>query len=150
VRECTTEPRCVDFSVLADGTNPRIEQGHTIEVFDHLGNPQPGTEVPTWGPVTGLHLWFRSTIALAAPTGLVRVTIAHFSTGATVTAFDGGGTQVAQATVVGPQGVPIEVTLAAPGITRLEIDCPNDENLLVKLCVEDGAEGTSGDQPHSA
>ena len=63
-----------------------------------------------------------------------------------MTAFDGGGTQVAQTTVVGPQGVPIEVILSAPGIARLEIDCPNDENLLVKLCVEDAAKskGTEG------
>jgi hypothetical protein len=136
IQVCPREDECLDFAVLQDGANPRVEQGHRIEVSD-LNGPRPSTEIRTWGAITGLHLWHHTVIELAAPTDEVRLTIGRFATAGTVTAFDGGGTQLTQVPITGPQNVPIEVVVAATGIARLEIDCPQDEHLLVKLCTRD-------------
>ena len=40
VQECSPTSACVDFSALTAGANPRVEQGHRFEVFDHTGTPQ--------------------------------------------------------------------------------------------------------------
>ena len=136
IQVCTGVDDCVEFASLQDGSNPRFEQGHRIEVSD-LSGPRPTTEIRTWGTITGLHLWHHTVIDLAAPADEVRLTIGLFATPGTVTAFDSGGGQLTQVAIAGPQNVPIEVVVAAPGIARLEIDCPADEHLLVKLCIHD-------------
>jgi hypothetical protein len=136
IQACPQQPSCVDFTGLLDSTNPRIEQGHRFEVFDHQGNPQPTTEIRTWGNVTGLHLWFRTVIDLAAPASVVRLTVGRFATEGTATAFDSTGAQVAQILIAGPQNMPLVLSLPGPDIVRVEISCPQDEHLLTQICVE--------------
>ncbi len=138
VQECSPTSACVDFSVLTAGANPRVEQGHRFEVFDHTGTPQPQTDVVTWGAITGLHLWYRTTVELAAPADAVRLTLGIFATPGTVTAFDAGGAVIATVPIVGPQNMPVQVVVPGPGIASLAIECPSDEHLLVELCVERG------------
>jgi hypothetical protein len=133
---CSPKSACVDFSVLGTGPNPRVEQGHRFEVFDHNGAPVPQTDVLQWGAITGMQLSFRTTVELAAPADAVRLTVGVFATPGTVSAFDQGGTLIVQVPIAGPQNVPIQVVVPGPGIARLEIDCPSDEHLLVELCVE--------------
>ncbi len=135
---CKPQSACVDFSVLSTGTNPRVEQGHRFEVFDHTGTPVAQTDVVTWGAVTGMQLWFRTTVELAAPADAVRLTVGVFATPGTVSAFDQSGTLIVQVPIVGPQNVPIQVVVPGPGIARLDVECPSDEHLLVEMCVETG------------
>ena len=134
IQVCPGGHECLELATLQDGSNPRVEQGHRIEVSD-LNGVRPTTEIRTWGTITGLHLWHHTVIEVAASTDEARLTIGLFATPGTVTAFDGGGTQLTQVPISGPQNVPLEIVVAAPGITRLEIDCPQDEHLLVKLCI---------------
>ena len=134
VQECPGTEDCLDLALLQDGVNPRVEQGHRIEVSD-LNGLRPSTEIRTWGIVAGLHLWHHTTIDLASPADEVRLTIGRFAAPGTVTAFDAGGGRLTQVAITGPQNMPIEVVVAAAGIARLEIDCQQDEHLLVKLCL---------------
>ncbi len=126
---------CVHFEQPASGPNPRVEQGHTIEVFDAAGAPRPNTEVQTWGSITGLHMWFRTEVRLAAPVGTVRLTFGRFAREGVATAFDSGGAQVDQATISGPQDTAITVALSGSDIASIVIECPEDEHLMQKLCV---------------
>ncbi len=137
VRECPDTDGCLDFAPLQDGANPRIEQGHRIEVSDHNG-PRAGTEIRTWVTVTGLHLWHHTAIDLASPADEARLTIARFASAltGTVTAFDAAGTVLTQVPITGPQNTAAVVVVPAAGMARLEIDCPQDEHLLVKLCLD--------------
>lgn len=139
VQVCPGGDDCLELASLQDGANPRVEQGHRIEVSD-LNGLRPSTEIRSWGTITGLHLWHHTVIDLAAPVDEVRLTIGLFATPGNVNAFDAGGNQLTQVPIAGPQNVPIEIVVAAPGTTRLEIDCPQDEHLLVKLCLRDAAE----------
>jgi hypothetical protein len=142
---CAPKTACVDFSVLGSGPNPRVEQGHQFEVFDHNGTPLPQTDVLTWGSVTGMNLSFRTTVTLAAPADAVRLTFGIFATPGTVSAFDASGALIVQVPIVGPQNLPIQVVVPGPGIARLEIDCPSNEHLLVELCIERGVQKPPGE-----
>lgn len=134
VRACEGDDGCVEFSTLGSEANPRVEAGTTFTVAD-LGGPVAGTEVVTWGGTTGLHLWHSTTIDLAQPTDQVELVMAHFSSPASVTAFDSSGAAVSGATMGPVQGVPQTLVLTAPGIARLVVDAPQDETLLLRLCV---------------
>ncbi len=135
---CSPRSACVDFSVLSTDANPRVEQGHRFEVFDQNGAPVPRTDVLRWGAITGMQLWFRTTVELAAPADAVRLTVGVFARPGTVSAFDQNGTLIVQVPIAGPQNVPIQVVVPGPGIASLAIDCPSDEHLLVEMCVETG------------
>jgi len=134
LRECGRHEDCIELATLAGGGNPRVEHGHTIEVSD-LSGLRPTTDIVTWGTVTGLHVWHHTTIDLAAPADQVVLTVALFATPGTVTAFDAAGSVVALVPIVGPQNMPIDVVVSGTDIVRIEIDCPQDEHLLLKLCV---------------
>lgn len=54
----------------------------------------------------------------------------------TIRAFDANGTVVATVGISGPQNVASAWSLTAPQIVRVEIECPQDEHLLVELCVD--------------
>ena len=133
---CATGPECLELGQLSNGANPRVEQGHRIEVFDHAGSPMPNTEIRTWGTITGLHLWYRTEIQLAAPARRVRLTLGRFAEEGTVTAIDSAGNTVDQELVSGPQNTAITVQLAGNDIARVVIECPQDEHLLQQFCVE--------------
>jgi hypothetical protein len=136
LQECGKRTACIDFGRLADGSNPRVEQGHRIEVFDASGTAQPTTEIRTWGTISGLHLWYRTEVVLSAPASKVVLTIGRFATEGKVTAYSSSGAALVTVPIAGPQNTPLQVVVPGPGIVRLEIECPSDEHLLQQMCVE--------------
>jgi hypothetical protein len=75
-----------------------------------------------------------SKITLAAPAGAVDITLVHFSTPATITAFDASATAVDSATMT-VANTPEALHMTGSGITTLLIDAPQDQTLILELCV---------------
>jgi hypothetical protein len=127
--------KCLDLTTFPQGShaNPWSVGGHLFHVIDGSGNPAPTADVTTLGGLTGLHAGFQTKITLAAPASAVDITLAHFSTPATVTAFDASATPVASATTT-VQGAPETLHLTGAGITTLLVDAPRDETLILELC----------------
>ncbi|MFF0014125.1 hypothetical protein [Streptomyces sp. NPDC005374] len=137
VRECPPVPDCVGFTVAGSGANPRVEGAATIEISD-VNGPVPTSWIRTWGGHTGLHLVRSATVTFAAPVSQVEVTLVHFKTPATATAFDTAGAQLAAVTMAVPQQMPETLVLTAPGLALVVIDSPQDEVLMSRLCVRAG------------
>jgi hypothetical protein len=129
--------RCTDFRAFGAGShaNPWVVDGHTYTVFDHTGTPTATTEIRTWGASTGLDMSFRTQVDLTAPASAVDATLVHFAQPATVTALDAGGTVVDSQVMTAPGGSPQTLHLAGAGITTVVVEPPNDETLLLELCV---------------
>ncbi|WP_103960053.1 hypothetical protein [Nonomuraea solani] len=115
----------------------------TFTVFEGAGAPSPGTQVVTWGGSTGLILNRAASVLFPAPIGQVEVTLVHFSQPARVTAFDSGGNIVSTVTMTAPPGVTQTMTLNGPDIGKLEIECPQGETLLTRLCPAPAGTGHS-------
>lgn len=128
--------KCLDFTGFALGShaNPWTVGGHSFHVIDGSGNPASSADVITLGGFTGLHAGFQTKITLAAPASAVDITLVHFSTPATVTAFDGSATAVDSATMT-VANTPETLHLTGSGITTLLVDAPQDETLILELCV---------------
>jgi hypothetical protein len=115
-------------------TNPWTVSGHTFQVLDHTGSPTATADVVTWGGVTGLNASFQTRISLAAPVTAVDITLAHFSTPATVTALDGAGNTVDTDTMSVAGGTPQTLHLDGGLIESLVVDAPANETLILELC----------------
>ena len=128
--------KCLDFTgfPLGSHANPWTVGGHSFQVIDGSGNPAASADVVTLGGFTGLHAGFQTRITLAAPASAVDITLAHFSTPATVTAFDASATAVDSATMT-VANAPETLHLTGSGITTLLVDAPQDETLILELCV---------------
>lgn len=133
VRACEPVTECLTFATEGFDSNPRVLGPVTIETRDTNGGPAQ-TEVVTWSGHTGLHLWHSSRLTFAVPVSRVELTLVHFSTGPTVTAYDANGAAVS--TVVGSpiQRTPETLVLTGPGIVTVEVDAPSDEVLMMRLC----------------
>ncbi len=118
----------------ASHPNPWTVGGHTFTVSDHTGTPTPDANVVTWGGTTGLNAGFGTRIDLGTPaTTGVDLTLVHFASPATVTAYDASGTAVDTETMtVG--GTPETLHLTG-AITTLVVTPPNDETLILEVCV---------------
>jgi hypothetical protein len=134
VRTCRTDRSCVDFDLVGDDANPRSVGGLTVETRD-LNGPTPATSVVTWGAWTGLHLWHETEIVLAQPVARAEVTVVQFAMPPTARALDAGGATIATVSATAPQQVPETLVLTAPGITRLIVSSPQDEVLLLQVCL---------------
>lgn len=127
---------CVELAALQEGPYPNPWQvgGHTVEVRDHTHAPTPSADVVTWDSHTGLNVSFETRVQLGtAAAGGVEVTLVHFSSPATVIGLDAHGTVVDSASMTG-QG-PETLSLTGP-IDRLVIRAPQNETLLLRLCVD--------------
>lgn len=133
VRSCDPVVECITFDLVGEDQNPRVIGPVTIETRD-LNGPVATTAVVTWAGTTGLHLFHSSTITFAPPVSRVELTLVHFSTAPSATAYDGNGNIVASTTVTAGQQVPETVTLTGAGITTVEVDAPDDEVLLTRIC----------------
>jgi hypothetical protein len=133
VRNCAPSRECVSFTVVGTDVNPRTVGQVTVETRDANG-PTAQTSVVTWGTATGLHMWFSSTISFAQPVSRVEVTLVHFASPATATAFDASGAAVATATMTAGQQVPETLVLSGTGITAVVVDSPNDDVLMPQVC----------------
>ena len=127
--------RCLDFTGFPVGShaNPWSVGGHSFHVIDGSGSPASSADVVTLGGFTGLHAGFQTKITLAAPASAVDITLVHFSTPATVTAFDASATAVDSATMT-VANTPETLHLTGSGITTLLVDAPQDETLILELC----------------
>jgi hypothetical protein len=133
VRNCAPSKECVSFSTVGVDVNPRVVGQVTVETRD-LNGPTAQTSVVTWGATTGLHMWFSSSIGFAQAVSQVEVTLVHFASPATATAFDGSGAVVSSATMTVGQQVPETLVLNGAGITSVVVDAPNDEVLMTQVC----------------
>jgi hypothetical protein len=136
VCSCGKDGGCLDLASFPVGShaNPWTVGGHTFTVSDHTGTPTASTEVLTWGTTTGLNAGYHTRIDLGAPaTTGIDITLAHFASPATVTALDGTGAVVDVATMT-VAGSPETLHLSG-AITTLVVEPPNDETLILQVCV---------------
>lgn len=126
---------CVSFTEFPEMShpNPWTIGGHAFEVRDHTGTPTPTADVVTWGGSTGLNAGFETKIGLAAPAAGVDITLVHFATAATVTAYDASAVAVDSATMT-VAGAPETFHLAGPGIVTLVVVAPQNETLILEVC----------------
>ncbi|MGC1209006.1 MAG: hypothetical protein WA880_13715, partial [Ornithinimicrobium sp.] len=113
--------------------NPWTLNGHTFEVFDHTGAPTANARIVDLGGLIGLDVNYEMRVVLAAPASSLDITLAQFSSPATVAAFDGSGTTLDSATMTGASG-PQTLHLTGPGIASLIVKAPGNETILLKLC----------------
>jgi hypothetical protein len=132
---CKTE-RCTDFRTFTVGPypNPLTVAGASYLVRDHTGAVVPAAEVRTDGGHTGLNCVFGLEVTLPAPTSSARLTLVHFAAPATVEAY-AGGVVVGTQTMTAAGGTPETLTFTGAGIDRLVVKPPNNETLLLELCV---------------
>ena len=127
---------CLDLTGFPEGShaNPWVIGGHTFHVRDHTGTTMPSADVVTWGGSNGLNAGWDTKVTLGAPAGNVDITLVHFASAATVTAYDAGANAVDSATMT-VAGAPETLHLAGAGITTLVVKAPQDETLILEVCV---------------
>ncbi len=129
---------CVDLaSVLTDGADNPAAVGRLmrVSVLDANANPFRVIRLGGVGRLRGLEAGFRTELSLARPCAEVTLTVVTFSAGAKAAALDRTGRLVARAATTGPQGRPEILRLIGPGITRVVVDAPSDETVLLRICV---------------
>jgi hypothetical protein len=127
---------CLNLASFPAGAhaNPWSVGGHTFAVSDHTGAPTASADVVTWGGSTGLNASYSTKIELAAPsTSGVDITLVHFASPATVTAYDAAGTVVDAATMT-VAGAPETLHLTG-AIATVVVAPPNNETLILEICV---------------
>ncbi|HEX9767161.1 MAG TPA: hypothetical protein VGA36_10395 [Nitriliruptorales bacterium] len=138
--EDPTPPReiCVDLvRVLKDGAANPAMLGKPLRatVLDFNAVPYPSLRIGGVGSHRGLDVGFRTELSLARPCTRVTLTVVTFAGGVRAAGLDRSGRLVARATASGQQGVPETLRLAGRGITRVVLDAPSDETLLLRVCV---------------
>lgn len=125
---------CIAPSTFAIGShpNPWTVGGWTFEVHDYTGAVSSSADVVSWGGITGLNAGFECRIDLPAPAATVDITLAHFASPATVTAY--AGAAVVDSAVMTVAGTPETLHLTGPGITSLAVSPPQDETLIIEIC----------------
>lgn len=135
-----SEPRetCVDLTaVLKDGADNPAAAGKLVRVsvLDFNAAPYRAVRIGGVGRLRGLDVGYRTELSLARPCTRVTLTVVSFASGVKATALDRAGRRVARAATSGPQGRAETLTLAGPGITRVVLDAPANETLLLRICV---------------
>lgn len=137
-----TEPpgvrRCV---VLVDRVNDGdpnpllVAKSFRVTVFEPNGGVFPSLRVSGIGPVRGLDIGWRTELTLLAPTTEVSVTLVTFAGPAVVTAFDAKGAVAGRLRTSGAPRTPETVVLTGVALTRVVIDAPADETVLIEVCI---------------
>lgn len=138
--EDPTLPResCVDLvRVVTDGAANPAMLGPMVRaaVLDFNAVPVPSLRVGGVGPQRGLDVGHRTELSLVRPCSRVSLTVVTFAGGVRVAGLDKSGRPVARAAATGQQGGPETLRLVGRGITRVVLDAPADETLLLRLCV---------------
>ena len=134
-----TETRCVDFTGFAPAEHPNPWEiaGAEFHVFDHRGAPTATTRVwdgGTGGPM-GLDAGWTTRIRLDEPTNQVTVRLITYASPPAVIAVDAGG-NVVDSAVVSASGVVETIVLGGPGIAGVIVRSPQNETLILGLCVQ--------------
>lgn len=127
---------CIDLADLAAGTHPSPLElpGIRFDVRNADGNPVAETEVVTWATVTGLNAGFTTKIQMAQPATGVAITLASFAAAATVTAYDSTAAVVDTAAMASGQSTE-RLVLTGADITTIEVESPQNETLILEICV---------------
>lgn len=127
--------RCVDFRDRTKGQNPLTFKLGVLRVLDHRNQPVAATRSQRVGGVTALDVDHRTEIALSLTARQVTLTIAHGSATVSVVALDRRGKAVDKAAVEKQQR-PTTVTLEAAEIVAIVIEAPQNEAILIELCLD--------------
>jgi len=135
-----TPPRevCVDLGrVVKDGAANPAMLGPLVRaaVLDFNAVPLPALRLGGVGSLRGLDVGHRTELSLARPCTQVTLTVVTFAGGVKAAGLDRSGRPVARAATRGQQRMPETLRLAGPGITRVVLDAPSDEALLLRVCV---------------
>lgn len=128
---------CLELSSFPEGShaNPWAVGGYTFDVRDYSGAPTPTVDVLSMGAETGLNVSYETKIELATPTTTgLDITVVHYASPATVTAYDGSGSVVDSATM-SVAGTPETLHLTG-AIATLLVAAPNNETLILEICAE--------------
>jgi hypothetical protein len=133
----TRQIECIDFTTMEVGTgpNPRIEQSVSFLVRDFNGNVANETQISNFGEFTGLNCNFQTEVSLRTPSSSVELRLVHFATPATIEAFNEDGSSAGTATMTG-QGQAETFVFNGTAISRVVIDAPQNETLLLEFCPE--------------
>jgi hypothetical protein len=116
--------------------NPWLLQNVMFFAKDYQGNPLPGAGIKAWGGFQGLDCGYELEIALPAACQQVEVSLVHFVRAATAEAYRSqGGPMVDSKTMSGPERVAETLVLKAEVIQFVRIRAPQNETLLLKLCM---------------
>lgn len=128
---------CLDFTTFPEAThpNPWVVQGTQFHVFDFSASPVANTRIQTWSGFTGLDVSFTTLVRLPAPASSVSITMVHFATAPTVVALDAANNVVDAASMT-VANVAETLSLSGPGIVALKISAPQDESLILELCLQ--------------
>lgn len=131
---CRKPGGCTDFRQYRKGeqANPWTVNGYTYTVYDHAGTQGSNAQIESWNGHTGLNCDYRTDVSLAVPASTVEVTLVQFSGPATVEALSGGS--VVDSEAMSGRG-PETLVLEAPTIDTVIIRPPQNETLLLELCV---------------
>ena len=112
--------------------NPWTIAGYEFHVFDWTGAPAATAEISGWG-FGGLNANYSTHIELPSATTAVDITLVHYSSPATVTAYNAAGVAVDSA-IMTVSNVPETLHLSGAGITRLIVNAPQNETLILEIC----------------
>lgn len=135
--ELPTAELCTDFRKLTSGAgpNPRKEQ---IGIYGIRGaNGQPATQsvIRNEGPHTGLDCGFRLEIELVEAVEEVHLLLVRFGAAPKIAAIRQDGTTAATASMSAAEGQAEAVTLQGKSFQRIVIEGPQNELLLLELCL---------------
>lgn len=132
-----SERGCLDFTTFPPGQhpNPWSIAGYQFSVVEWDGSMAPSADVLDWGPGRkGLNASYDTKITLPTAVSSVAITLIHFSSPATVRALNGNGV-VVDAETMTAAGVPQTLTLSGAGITTLVVSAPQNETLILEICL---------------
>jgi hypothetical protein len=135
--EPPTNDLCTDFRKLPKGAgpNPRKEQTGIYEIRQANGQPAGQSVIRSGGPNTGLDCSFRLEIELVEAVEEVHLLLVRFAVPPRITAIRKDGTTAATASMSAAQGQPEAVTLQGKSFQRIVIEGPQNELLLLELCL---------------
>jgi len=127
---------CIDFQQFGPTvlSNPFTYRGMIFTAFDHASNPWPDPGIYTWGGFTGFQCGFTLVVQFPQPCREVEVTLVHFSSPASVEAYNTDGMLAGTASMSGPEQQAETLAVSGESIGHLLVYAPQNETLLLTLC----------------
>jgi hypothetical protein len=128
---------CTDFRKLPKGTgsNPRKEPTGNYTIRGANGQPLGQSMIRSSGVHIGLDCGFRLDIELAEAVEEVHLLLVRFAVSPKIAAIREDGSTAATASMSDAQGQAETVTLRGKSFRRLVIEAPQNELLLLELCL---------------
>lgn len=138
----------IDFRLphLRAGSNPRREPGLTLRIHGADRRLADRSEVRRSGAHTGLDCHFRTEIELDRTAASVELLLVRFAAAPRVAAIGADGAAVITASMSVPEGQPERIVLEGRGLSRIVIEAPQAEVLLLDVNVT--RSGDDGDETY--